>query len=344
MTDFYLFRHGETDMNAQTRWQGRGIDSELNANGENQARALAENLKGAGLEIIYASPLKRALKTAQIVGESLNVPVVEEKGFMEASLGDAEGLKRAEIKEKFPKEFAAWHNLDDAFMDARFPNGQSKREIQKSMVEALIRTAENCPARKIGVASHSAVLRYFMLYLGLRMPAVEHGTPIVVHYENGVFSYDENNPLYVREIEPFELNGAVSLVKDVFMRFEAPTYSARGVRTFLEFIAPQNLTNPQNDIALYGCFRGAELIGVAGTRGENHLCLLFVKENRQGKGAGKMLLRAAAYRAKNWLGKDCLTVNSAESAVSLYEKRGFKATDGVCERDGIRFVSMRLDL
>lgn len=39
MTDFYLFRHGETDMNAQTRWQGRGIDSELNANGENQARA-----------------------------------------------------------------------------------------------------------------------------------------------------------------------------------------------------------------------------------------------------------------------------------------------------------------
>ena len=74
------------------------------------------------------------------------------------------------------------------------------------------------------------------------------------------------------------------------------------------------------------------------------MCLLFVKENRQGKGAGKMLLRAAAYRAKNWLGKDCLIVNSAESAVSFYEKRGFKVTCGVCERDGIRFVPMRLDL
>lgn len=344
MTDFYLFRHGETDMNAQTRWQGRGIDSELNANGESQARALAENLKGAGLEIIYASPLKRALKTAQIVGESLNVPVVEEKGFMEASLGDAEGLKRAEIKEKFPKEFAEWHNLDDAFMDARFPNGQSKREIQKSMVEALIRTAETCSARKIGIASHSAVLRYFMLYLGLRMPAIEHGTPIVVHYENGVFSYDENNPLYVREIEPFELNAALSLVRDVFMRFEAPTYSARGVRTFLDFIAPQNLTNSQNGMTLYGCFQGGELAGVAGVRGENHLCLLFVKENLQKRGAGKALLRTAAYRAKSWYGKNHLTVNSAESAVSFYEKRGFKATDGVCEKDGIRYVPMRLDL
>ena len=42
--DFYIFRHGETDYNKEKRWQGSGIDAELNENGKKQAEKLIESL------------------------------------------------------------------------------------------------------------------------------------------------------------------------------------------------------------------------------------------------------------------------------------------------------------
>ena len=67
--DFYIFRHGETDYNAQKRWQGQGIDIDLNKTGLKQAEDLAEKMQHLGLEIIYSSPLKRARQTAEFVAK-----------------------------------------------------------------------------------------------------------------------------------------------------------------------------------------------------------------------------------------------------------------------------------
>ena len=47
--DFYVFRHGETDLNRQKRWQGSGMDYDLNQNGRAQAEYLAEKLAGKGI-------------------------------------------------------------------------------------------------------------------------------------------------------------------------------------------------------------------------------------------------------------------------------------------------------
>ena len=65
--EFYVFRHGETELNRQKRWQGSGMDYELNESGRQQAEELAQKLAGKGLEIIFSSPLKRALQTAETV-------------------------------------------------------------------------------------------------------------------------------------------------------------------------------------------------------------------------------------------------------------------------------------
>ena len=43
--DFYVFRHGETELNKQKRWQGSGMDYDLNENGVKQAQGLIEKLK-----------------------------------------------------------------------------------------------------------------------------------------------------------------------------------------------------------------------------------------------------------------------------------------------------------
>ena len=71
---FFFLRHGQTDHNAGGIVQG-WTDIPLNATGLDQARLAGEILKGRGITHIIASPLSRALKTAQIVGQALNLDV-----------------------------------------------------------------------------------------------------------------------------------------------------------------------------------------------------------------------------------------------------------------------------
>lgn len=48
--DFYVFRHGETELNRQKRWQGSGTDCDLNAAGVRQAEELLEKFRGKSLK------------------------------------------------------------------------------------------------------------------------------------------------------------------------------------------------------------------------------------------------------------------------------------------------------
>src|SRR5712691_6348769 len=93
MATLLLVRHGETDWNAEHRWQGHA-DVPLNARGRKQAKALAEELAPQGVDAIYTSDLSRARDTAAIVGERLGVPVVLDPDLREIDVGSREGADR----------------------------------------------------------------------------------------------------------------------------------------------------------------------------------------------------------------------------------------------------------
>ena len=95
--DFYIFRHGETDYNKEKRWQGSGIDAELNENGMKQAEKLIENLVGKNVQIIYSSGLRRAIKTAEIVAAELGVETKIITDLHEGNLGQTEGMLKSEV-------------------------------------------------------------------------------------------------------------------------------------------------------------------------------------------------------------------------------------------------------
>ena len=89
-TAFWFLRHGETDWNAEGRSQGH-TDIPLNAVGISQARRAALALVDRGIATIIASPLSRALHTAEIVAEALALPVATDAGLMEVGFGVEEG-------------------------------------------------------------------------------------------------------------------------------------------------------------------------------------------------------------------------------------------------------------
>lgn len=182
--DFYIFRHGETDYNKEKRWQGCGIDTDLNENGIRQAHELAEVLAPKNLQIVYSSCLKRAVETAEIVAKASGVAVKKIEDLREGCFGEAEGMRKVEVAEKYPEIFELWYDDETDYMDVAFPGGETKHEMQERMYnifEKLLNTAEDV----IGVASHGSSIRYFLLKFGFSLGRMPNTALFHLVYEDG---------------------------------------------------------------------------------------------------------------------------------------------------------------
>lgn len=58
----FLARHGETDMNAAGKLQGRGVDAQLNGVGARQATELGRFLRNVPFDTVTSSSLRRAFE------------------------------------------------------------------------------------------------------------------------------------------------------------------------------------------------------------------------------------------------------------------------------------------
>lgn len=100
VTQMLLVRHGQSEWNATGRWQGCA-DPDLTDLGRQQALHAAARI--GTVDIIVASPLIRALETAQIISAQIGVgPVVVEPDLAERDAGEWEGLTRVEIEQQWP--------------------------------------------------------------------------------------------------------------------------------------------------------------------------------------------------------------------------------------------------
>src|SRR5213078_4235821 len=73
VTSLLLVRHGQSEWNADGRWQGQA-DPPLSALGEQQAVAATNRLDG--VHAVWASDLVRARRTAELMAGELGVDVV----------------------------------------------------------------------------------------------------------------------------------------------------------------------------------------------------------------------------------------------------------------------------
>jgi broad specificity phosphatase PhoE len=100
MTRILLLRHGQSEWNAEGRWQGQA-DIELTELGRRQAYAASQRL--GVVDAIVCSDLRRASDTAQILSAQLGVgPVVVEPLFRERDAGEWSGLTTAQIEQGWP--------------------------------------------------------------------------------------------------------------------------------------------------------------------------------------------------------------------------------------------------
>ncbi len=96
---FYLIRHGESEANLAGKAAGGGVDSPLTVKGEEQASALADVIENLAVKpsAIFVSPMKRAIKTADIINTHLKLPVTVLDVFEVHHVGYWEGRPWSEI-------------------------------------------------------------------------------------------------------------------------------------------------------------------------------------------------------------------------------------------------------
>jgi len=153
MATILLARHGETDWNAERRWQGH-TDRPLNERGRGQAGALAERLEETSLEAVWSSDLRRARDTAAVVAERQGVGLKTTADLREVNVGAWAGLTRSEAETRFPEAFAQWKAGFVGWED-----GETYEELSERVVRALLRIAEEHPTRPVLVVSHGGCIR-----------------------------------------------------------------------------------------------------------------------------------------------------------------------------------------
>lgn len=115
-----LTRHGQTDWNVLRKVQGR-TDIELNETGIKQAEIAREKLLNYNIDLIISSPLKRAKKTAEIIENNRNIPIVINEALIERSFGRYEGKAPEGIEfdelwnYKLNKKYNDAENIEELF-------------------------------------------------------------------------------------------------------------------------------------------------------------------------------------------------------------------------------------
>jgi len=106
--NFYFLRHGESEGNSAGVIQGRN-DYPLARRGREQAKEIAEWLRGRGIRRVFTSPLKRANETAEIVAERLGLsPPTVAAELTELDTGVFTGLAIPEIKKRHPEQWRSF--------------------------------------------------------------------------------------------------------------------------------------------------------------------------------------------------------------------------------------------
>jgi len=189
---FVFLRHGRSLADDEAKHEGR-YDSPLTEIGVEQAENTAKKFKDYNFDLVITSPLKRALKTSEIISSKLEIQMEINDLFKERDNGILAGLTFEEAKIKYPepKHSSIYRN---------FPEESGENEIQLN-ARALL-CVNSIVKRKPGnylIVSHGTILNAIIKQI-LKMPIGLTGASTVFRLkDNGYIEmdYDIEKDLWV---------------------------------------------------------------------------------------------------------------------------------------------------
>ena len=206
-TVIYLLRHGETE-GPKKVYKGH-IDVPLSKIGEIQVEKVAKVLKEYSkryelkYEFCYSSPLKRALKTAEILSKALFLQIKPVQILKERNFGKWEGLSINDIVSLYPEEFERWRTDPVRFCP---PEGESTLQVSERASKALKEIISVHRGSQVFVVAHGGINRVILCNI--------LGIPL-----GNIFRIEQEFAC-VNIIEFYETQPVVKLINGVFWKDE----------------------------------------------------------------------------------------------------------------------------
>jgi broad specificity phosphatase PhoE len=140
------------------RFRGRA-DLALDDIGRRQAGVAALRLKAEYVAAIYSSPLKRAIETANIIANQLNISVQPLEGLIDIDFGNWQGLSPEEAAKQDDRLYTTW--LERPHL-VRFPKGESLDMVRQRVVAAVDELAARHKDQTVTLVSHKVVCQVLM--------------------------------------------------------------------------------------------------------------------------------------------------------------------------------------
>ena len=187
-----LVRHGETQWNKESRFQGIR-DIPLNENGKVQGGKARDFLKDVPLDFAVSSTMLRPKETAEIILENHpDVTLETTPELIEICHGLWEGKLEAEIEADFPGLLQQWKDTPET---VQMPAGENLQQVWDRAIKAwhkIVEQYSNSDTPRTGiVVAHDAINKVIICYLLGLKPAnfwnikQGNGAVTVIDYPQG---------------------------------------------------------------------------------------------------------------------------------------------------------------
>ncbi len=145
-----LIRHGKTKGNLENRYMGT-TDEPLCKSGMEQIQSLVSSHSYPKAEVIYVSPLKRCIKTAELIypGKALILC----KNLKECYFGEFENKNYLELAGN--KNYQEWLDSNGTL---EFPGGEKQKDFRKRCCQAYETIIENCGRKDTALIVHGGTI------------------------------------------------------------------------------------------------------------------------------------------------------------------------------------------
>jgi phosphoserine phosphatase len=166
MTRIILVRHGQTQWNLVEHFRGQA-DIPLNETGLIQAEAVSRRVvrQWSPVAAVYASPLSRAVKTAEAIARPFGLDVQVTSGLLDMDFGQWQGRTVDEVRARWPELGSAWYAVPHT---VQVPGGEMLADVRTRGMAAVHELCTRHADQTIVLVGHNAINRVILLgVLGL---------------------------------------------------------------------------------------------------------------------------------------------------------------------------------
>lgn len=198
----YLTRHGETEWNLMKKMHGHK-NANLTQKGVEEAKKLGKSLEDVEFDIIYSSPIERALDTAKYIRGNKDTEIVTEDSLKELNFGKWEGMFEEDCSENYPEQFNNLWYKPEVFEPVE--GGERLQDLMKRVEIWFNENIKNSEYKNVLVVTHGVVNRAF--YTVLKNNPIERfwEKPYILNTALTIIEMNNDNLEFVLEADTSHL-------------------------------------------------------------------------------------------------------------------------------------------